>query len=320
MDKTLENQGFGLWCDFIERDFLHHRFQTLIDEGKIFGATSNPSIFAQSFKTSPIYRDQIASLQHKSAKEIYETLAIEDVKIAAKLLRPLYEKNKDHGYISIEIDPLLCDDAKESIKEGERLFHCINEPNVMIKIPATSAGYEAMEELLKKNIPINATLVFSPTQALKCAKAFKKAREAGGIGKSVISVFVSRLDRAMNADLPSPLKNKLGIENAKHIYQLIEDFGDRETRTLFASTGVKDPSLKPSYYIDELLLPHALNTAPLETIEAYFFNQDLEIKSSQSILGAFQNFDLVLLYERLLKEGLEAFKTSFCDLLATLKA
>lgn len=319
MDKTLVNQGFGLWCDFIERDFLHNRFQKLIQEGKIFGATSNPSIFAQSFKTSPIYRDQIASLQHKSAKEIYETLAIEDVRIAAKLLRPLYEANKDYGYISIEIDPLLCDDAKESIKEGERLFDCINEPNVMIKIPATPSGYEAMEELLKKNIPINATLVFSPAQALECAKAFKNARKAGGLGKSVISVFVSRLDRAMNAELPSPLKNKLGIENAKYIYQMIEDFGDQETRTLFASTGVKDQSLKPSYYIDELLLPHSLNTAPLETIEAYFFNQDLEIKSSQSILGAFQNFDLASLYVRLLEEGLEAFKASFCDLLASLK-
>lgn len=320
MDKTLENQGFGLWCDFIERDFLNNQFQSLISEGKIFGATSNPSIFAHSFKNSPIYRDQIASLQHKNAKEIYETLAIEDVKTAAKLLRPLYDSNKDYGYISIEIDPLLCDDAKESIKEGERLFAYINEPNVMIKVPATPSGYEVMEELLKKSIPINATLIFSPTQALECAKAFKRAREAGGIGKSVISVFVSRLDRAINADLPSPLKNKLGIENAKHIYQLIENFGDQETRTLFASTGVKDHSLKPSYYIDELLLPHSLNTAPLETIEAYFFNQDIEIKSSQSILGAFQNYDLASLYERLLKEGLEAFKASFCDLLTSLKA
>lgn len=320
MDKTLENQGFGLWCDFIERDFLHNRFQTLINEGKIFGATSNPSIFAQSFKTSSIYRDQITSLQHKSAKEIYETLAIEDVKIAAKLLRPLYDSNKDRGYISIEIDPLLCDNAQESIKEGERLFHCINEPNVMIKVPATPSGYEIMEELLKKSIPINATLIFSPDQALKCAQAFKRAREAGGVGKSVISVFVSRLDRAMNADLPSPLKNKLGIENAKYIYRLIEDFGDKETRTLFASTGVKDQSLKPSYYIDELLLPHSLNTAPLETIEAYFFNQDLEIKSDQNILEAFQNYNLASLYTRLLEEGLKAFKESFCDLLSTLKA
>lgn len=320
MHRALQDQGFALWCDFIERDFLHHRFQTLIDEGKIFGATSNPSIFAQSFKTSPIYRDQIKSLQHKNAKEIYETLAIEDVKTAAKLLRPLYDSNQDQGYISIEIDPLLCDDAQASIEEGERLFDAINQPNVMIKVPATPSGYEVMESLLKKSIPINATLIFSPTQALECAKVFSRARQAGGKAKSVISVFVSRFDRAMDDTLPSPLKSKLGIANAKHIYRLIEEWGDKETRTLFASTGVKDKTLKPSYYIDELLLPHSLNTAPLETIEAYFLNEDSQIKESQSMLEAFQNYDLACLYAKLLQEGLEAFKASFADLLSTLKA
>lgn len=320
MDKTLLNQGFSLWCDFIERDFLKNQFQTLIEEGKIFGATSNPSIFAQSFKTSPAYRDQIASLQHKSAKEIYEALAIEDVKTAAKFLRPLYDSNKDNGYISIEIDPLLCDDVKESVKEGQRLFESIEQPNVMIKVPATQAGYEVMEELLKKNIPINATLVFSPTQAEQCLKAFRRAREAGGIGKSVISVFVSRLDREMNALLPNPLKNKLGIENAKYIYlKIIENSKDQDTRTLFASTGVKDKMIRPSYYIDELLLPHSINTAPLESIEAYFIHKDLEFKSKENMLSAFQNYNLQALYAKLLEEGLKTFKTSFSDLLKMLK-
>ncbi|WP_034583417.1 transaldolase [Helicobacter pametensis] len=319
MDKTLQNQGFSLWCDFIERDFLKQRFSTLIQEGKIFGATSNPSIFAQSFKTSPAYKEEIASLQHKNAKEIYETLAIADIKSAAKLLYPLYERDCDNGYVSIEIDPLFCDDAQASIQEGRRLFDEINEPNVMIKVPATQAGYEVMEELLTQNIPINATLVFSPSQALECAQAFRRARDKGGIGKSVISVFVSRLDRATNTLLPPHLQNKLGITNAKHIYNLIEGLGDHNTRTLFASTGVKGGDLKASYYVDELLLPHAINTAPLETIEAYFTHQDTDIKNSASDLSAFDSIDLSTLYAKLLEDGLEAFKLSFQDLLTSLK-
>ncbi|MCE3047493.1 transaldolase [Helicobacter kayseriensis] len=320
MDKALQNQGFSLWCDFIERDFLTQEFPSLIQEGKIFGATSNPSIFAQSFKNSPAYQEEISSLQHKSAKEIYETLAIKDIKTAAKLLHPIYDLDQDNGYVSIEIDPLFCDDAQASILEGKRLFQSINEPNVMIKVPATKAGYEVMEELLKQNIPINATLIFSPTQALECAYAFQRARKAGGKGKSVISVFVSRLDRALDPSLPPHLQKKLGITNAKHIYNLIEELGDRDTRTLFASTGVKDHTLAPSYYVDELLLPHSLNTAPLETIHAYFANNDTTLKESASDLSVFKDYDLSALYKKLLQEGLEAFKVSFKDLLDSLKS
>lgn len=320
MDKTLQNQGFSLWCDFIERDFLHHKFPSLIQEGKIFGATSNPSIFAQAFQTSNAYKEQILSLQHKNAKEIYEALAIQDIQTSAKLLYPLHQINPDDGYVSIEIDPLFCDNAEESIKEGKRLFETINTSNVMIKVPATCAGYEVMEELLKCNIPINATLVFSPTQALKCANAFKKARQAGGRAKSVISVFVSRLDRAIDSTLPSSLQGKLGIANAKTIYNLIENLEDHDTRTLFASTGVKGENLKPSYYVDELLLPHSINTAPLETIDAYFAHHDTQIKTKECSLEDFKDFNLDALYTQLLNDGLEAFKTSFKQLLKILKS
>lgn len=323
MDKNLINQGFSLWCDFIERDFLNTKFKTLIDEGKILGATSNPSIFANAFKNSPAYQAQIQSLQNKEAKEIYETLAIEDIQTSARLLRPLWEANKDNGYISIEIDPLFCDDAKASIEEGKRLFKSINEPNVMIKVPATKAGFEVMEELLANNISINATLIFSPSQAQQCLNAFKRARERGGKGKSVISVFVSRLDRCVDSKLEDSLQAKLGVANAKHIYNLIENFGDKDTRTLFASTGVKGGDIKASYYVDELLLPHSINTAPLETIEAYFANNDTQMKNSEIDFEAFcaqlKRIEVERVYQQLLDEGLKAFKESFTDLLQTLK-
>lgn len=323
MDKNLINQGFSLWCDFIERDFLKTKFKTLVDEGKILGATSNPSIFANAFKNSPAYQEQIQSLQDKEAKKIYETLAIEDIQTSAKLLRPLWEANKDNGYISIEIDPLFCDDAKASIEEGKRLFESIGEPNVMIKVPATEAGFEVMEELLANNISINATLIFSPAQTQKCLDAFKRARERGGKGKSVISVFVSRLDRCVDNKLEDSLQAKLGIANAKNIYNMIEDFGDKDTRTLFASTGVKGGGLRASYYVDELLLPHSINTAPLETIQAYFANNDTKIKDSEMDFEAFcsklKGVEIEEIYKQLLSEGLQAFKESFTDLLKTLK-
>lgn len=323
MNETLIKNGFGIWCDFVERDFLNHEFKTLIAEGKILGATSNPSIFASAFKNSPIYREEINALQNKSAKEIYETLAIKDIRTAAIALQDLWNENKDNGYISIEIDPLYCDDAKASIEEGLRLFKSINQPNVMIKVPATNAGYEVMEELLAQNIPINATLIFSPTQAKKCLEAFKRARIRGGIGKSVISVFVSRLDRYIDHSLPKHLQAQLGINNAKMIYNLIEDFGDKQTRTLFASTGVKGDSLPASYYVDALLLPHSINTAPLDTIKAYFENNDEMIKDSkidfEEFLHTLGNIDLQKIYDTLLLEGLKAFKDSFTDLLDSLK-
>ena len=324
MDKNLINQGFSLWCDFIERDFLNSRFKTLISEGKILGATSNPSIFANAFQTSLAYQSQIQALRGKETKEIYESLAIEDIQTSAKLLRPLWNENKDNGYISIEIDPLLCDDAKASIEEGKRLFQSIGEPNVMIKVPATKAGFEVMEELLAQNISINATLIFSPTQALECLEAFKRARSRGGVGKSVISVFVSRLDRCVDSSLPQELRSKLGVVNAKHIYNLIENFGDRDTRTLFASTGVKGGDLRASYYVDELLLPHSINTAPLETIEAYFSHNDTALKDADvdfdSFVGKLQGIELQKVYSQLLEEGLKAFKESFIDLLQALKS
>lgn len=323
MDKNLINQGFSLWCDFIERDFLNSKFKTLISEGKILGATSNPSIFANAFKNSPAYQSQIQALQGKEAKEIYESLAIEDIQTSARLLRALWDENKDNGYISIEIDPLFCDDSKASIEEGKRLFQSIGEPNVMIKVPATKAGFEVMEELLAQNISINATLIFSPTQALECLEAFKRARSRGGVGKSVISVFVSRLDRCVDGSLPKELQAQLGIINAKHIYNLIENFGDKDTRTLFASTGVKGGDLRASYYVDELLLPHSINTAPLETIKAYFSHNDTRLKDSNvdfdSFVGKLQNIQVQKVYSQLLEEGLKAFKESFVDLLQTLK-
>ena len=171
MMSLKEDINYSLWCDFIERDFLENRFQEIIRDEIIQGATSNPAIFESSISNSVAYKQQLDMLQANNAKTIYEELALTDIKRAAQLLSALHKSDADDGFISIEVDPLLCDDAQGTIDEGLRLHSSINADNVMIKVPATQAGYIAMRELTSKGIHVNATLIFSPQQAIKCAQA-----------------------------------------------------------------------------------------------------------------------------------------------------
>jgi transaldolase len=325
--------GFSLWLDFVERDFLKNKFTTLIEEGVINGATSNPSIFASAITTSPAYKEQLSSLSGKSPKEKYEALAIEDIRTAAQALRPAYDEGND-GYISMEVDPFLSNDTAGTIAEGKRLFDAIGEPNVMIKVPATEAGYEAMTALLSTGISVNATLIFSPKQTKKALKAMKKGLDCfekdGGLrAEAVISVFVSRFDRLLDADLEKEgiTVAKTGIYNAAKIYNIIEANHTPSVRTLFASTGVKGDNLPADYYMRELLAPHSVNTAPLATIEAYIASKATEPKlplEEHEINGYFtkladNGFDMDEVYSQLLKEGLEAFEKAFEDMLNSLK-
>lgn len=325
-----EKINYSLWCDFIERDFLENQFQEIIDNKTIHGATSNPAIFQQSILKSSAYSQQISMLQANETKKIYEELAITDIKRAAEILKPLYEKNPNDGFISIEVDPQLCDDTLGTIEEGTRLYSQIGYDNVMIKIPATQAGYTAMKELTAMGINVNATLIFSPKQAIECAKSLNEGiKQSGKDTKAVISVFVSRFDRMMDATLnEKELETaKLGIINASKCYHEVEKFKNANIRTLFASTGVKGDDLCPSYYIDTLIYPNSINTAPLNTIEAWLETGkkeqseiitekecDLFFKSLEK-----KNINLNSIYNTLLKDGLSAFKVSFQELLEKIK-
>jgi len=325
--------GFSLWLDFVERDYLQNEFSKLIENGIINGATSNPSIFAAAITRSPAYKEQLESVAGKSAKEKYEALAIEDIRTAARALRPCYNRGDD-GYISIEVDPFLSNDTQGTIEEGKRLFAAIGEPNVMIKVPATEAGYAAMTELLNTGISVNATLIFSPKQAQKCLKAMTKGldrfeAEGGGKVEAVISVFVSRFDRLLDADLLQEGidVSKTGIYNAAKIYNLIEKNYTPSIRTLFASTGVKGNTLPVDYYIRELLAAHSVNTAPLTTIEAYIAKKETAVKlplEDNDINGYFTKladcgFDMNEIYASLLKDGLEAFEQAFQEMLESIR-
>lgn len=328
---SLRNEiKYSIWCDFIERDFLENEFQKLINDKVIHGATSNPAIFQQSFTTSSAYTQQINMLQANENKKIYEELAITDIKRAADILKPLYDKNANDGFISIEVDPTLCDDMMGTIEEGARLHSQIGYDNVMIKIPATEAGYGAMKHLTSLGISVNATLIFSPQQAIKSAQALNDGiKKSGKDTKGVVSVFVSRFDRLIDEQLKEKkLKtSKTGIVNATLCYHEIEKCNNTNIRTLFASTGVKGDELTQSYYIDELIFPNSINTAPLSTINSWIKDGSQEpskILTEDDCLKYFEilksnKIDINHIYTNLLQDGLSAFKVSFQELLNKVK-
>lgn len=322
--------SFSLWCDFVEREFLVGEFRAMIEKGEIKGATSNPAIFASAILNSPAYKKSIEKLRGLSAKEIYENLAFSDIKSAATSLLPLWERNKNDGFISIEIDPTLCDEAGKSIDEGRRIFERINMPNVMIKVPATEAGYEVMSVLYADKININATLVFSTSQAQKCLNALGMSDNDSEITpKAVISVFVSRFDRFVEGAESSANKvdsatflldsaPKLGIYNAIKCYKIIENFSNPHIRTLFASTGVKGGALPASYYVTNLLLPNTINTAPLGTIKDFVAQKREFVEVPKNIDEFLANFEVEKIAQKLLNDGLEAFKIEFEKLLKSI--
>jgi transaldolase len=327
------DMGYSLWLDFVERDFLANEFPKLIEHESINGATSNPSIFANAISSSLAYKEQLEALDGVGAKEKYEALAIEDIKNAAISLGKLYDHG-DEGYISIEVDPFLSNDTEATLAEARRLFKTIDEPNVMIKIPATEAGYPVMQALLSDGISVNATLVFAPDQAQKCLKAMKAGIDefentGGERVEAVISVFVSRFDRMLDSQLAEKniLLSQTGIMNAAKIYYMVEKNHTPSIQTLFASTGVKGDDLPTDYYVQNLCVPHAINTAPLDTIEAALDNklpEHAQLPQPNEIEKYFDQLEKVgvsmdSVYSQLLSEGIKAFEDAFAQMLITLE-
>jgi len=324
----LEDLKFSLWADFIERDYLDKEFRDLIDSGVVNGATSNPAIFKNAILNSNAYKEQLLTLGSLSPKEKYEAVAVYDIQKAADILKPLYDSNDD-GYVSIEVDPYLCDDAAGTIAEGKRLFSMINRKNIMIKVPATEAGYKAMTELTANGIPVNATLIFKKEQAVSCAEAFREGiARYGAKVDTVISVFVSRIDRALDKELvANGVEAALsGIYNSAEIYAEVHRMKVDGCRVLFASTGVKDDSLPAYYYVEKLLAYSSVNTAPVETIKAFHEhgNKDSALPISPKIIeDHFKKIeslgiDFNNVLDKQISEGLKSFKDAFKDILESL--
>ncbi|HIQ50761.1 MAG TPA: transaldolase, partial [Nautiliaceae bacterium] len=260
----------SIWVDYLDREFLDNEFKELVDSGLVNGLTSNPAIFASALKKE-IYKEDLEKLKGKTPKEKYEEIAIKDIKKACDILQPLYEKGED-GFVSLEVDPTLINDAKGTIDEALRLVDRVEKDNLMIKIPANEAGYKAMKELSKRGININATLVFSPNQAMKALEVIEDV-------KGVISIFVSRFDRKLNPILEKQnlAKDRVGFFNAIKIYNQIEEARKDNIRALFASMGVKQDYLEKDYYVKNLYLNNSVLTLPLDVIEEI---KDKELEES----------------------------------------
>lgn len=311
----------SIWVDYLDREFLDNEFKEMVKNGLVNGLTSNPAIFANALKKD-VYKEDIEKLKDKTPKEIYEENAVKDIQKACDVLKENYENGND-GFASIEVDPRLINDAKGTVDEALRLYDKIGRENVMIKIPANEAGYKAMEELAKKGININATLVFSPNQAMRAYEAIDK-----GDVKGVISIFVSRFDRKLNPVLAMQnlAKDRVGFFNAIKIYNMIEDEGSENIKALFASTGVKQDYLPKDYYVQNLYLPNSVLTLPLDVIEEI---KDKELEESFHFqtkhIDAFFSFltpagiNMQKVYQELFEEGVEAFEKAFNDMLSSIK-
>ena len=299
--------GQSVWLDYIHRSILENgELKRLIDQDGVTGVTSNPSIFEQAIGHGTDYDDRLQSLLAEgieAAPDLYERLAISDVRGAADQLRPVYDRLlRRDGYVSLEVSPHLAVDTDATVAEARRLWRAVDRPNVMIKVPGTAPGATALRQLISEGINVNVTLLFGIDAYLAAAQAHLEGLEAlkaggGDVSKthSVASFFISRIDVEIDklidarlaagagADAPglAQLRGKVAIANAKIAYRRYrEDIdlprwkalaaaGAAPQRLLWASTGVKDPAYSDVYYVEALIGPDTVNTMPAKTMDAF---------------------------------------------------
>ena len=230
--QQLHDAGVSIWLDMLSRDLLETgEFATLVNESAVTGATSNPTIFAKAITGSDRYDDQLRALAAAGTddgRELFFAIALDDVRAAAEILRPEYERSRGgDGFISFECTPDVADDAEATIAQALDLWHRLDLPNVLIKVPATRAGISAIEELTAHGVNINVTLLFSVERYEEVIEAYLRGLErrvAAGEPvqeiSSVASFFVSRIDAKANAVLApgSALRGRVAIANAQHAY------------------------------------------------------------------------------------------------------
>jgi transaldolase len=343
----LTTHGQSVWIDFLSRDLLRSgELARMIREDAVVGVTSNPTIFAKALSGGDAYDRQIAA-SDGDAKSVFLELAMRDVTNACDLLRPIWQRTEGRdGYVSIEVDPHLAGDTEATIAEATQFHEAIARLNLLVKIPANDAGVPAIEEMTARGYAINVTLIFSLTRHRQVAEAYLRGLErlvaSGGDPRrvrSVASFFVSRVDTETDRRLAEAgrddLTGRLGIANAKLAYQQYKALfagerwqalaarGATAQRCLWASTSVKDPSLRDTVYVEELIGPQTISTMPEETIHAFQDHGRVELRLESDLDAAHHLFnqlspagvdydDIVATLER---EGIEKFVSSFNELL-----
>lgn len=343
--QALSQLGQSLWLDNITRTLL--RSGTLahyIRDLSVTGLTSNPTIFEHAFASGDSYDASIRVLADAglAAEELFFELALEDLSEAANLFRPAFEtSNGVDGWVSLEVSPLLADNAAQTIQAAKRLHAKAGKANLFIKIPGTSEGLEAIEQVIFAGVPVNVTLLFSREQVLAAAEAYMRGLErrlAAGLDlkvASVLSLFISRWDVAVQQEVASSLHNRLGIAIAMRTYQAHCDLlaserwqrlaaaGARPQRLLWASTGTKDPEAPDTLYVQALAVPGTINTLPEKTLLAFADHGRVERPlpfdggDAEAVIEAFrrEEVDDDALAARLQREGVDAFATSWHALL-----
>lgn len=300
----LAELGQAIWLDYIQREFIASgEMQKLIDQG-LRGMTSNPTIFEKAISGSQDYDAEISQQAQQGLPdmEIYEALAIADIRQATDLLRPVYDASQGaDGYVSLEVNPRLANDTQGTLAEARRLWSQVKRANLMIKIPATKAGLPAITQAIASGINVNVTLIFSLQRYREVIEAYLQGLETRlasgadvGTIASVASFFVSRVDSKVDKLLEaiiqkaSPhsaqatrLLGRAAVNNAKLAYQIfLEEFfsqrfqylaeqGARLQRPLWASTSTKNPNYSDILYVQELIGKYTVNTLPQNTLQAF---------------------------------------------------
>jgi transaldolase len=347
-NKTTQNKttqlhdlGQSLWLDNITREMLENgSLRDYIREFSITGLTSNPTIFDNAIEKTGAYDDAIRdkAASEKSREALFMELALEDLRRAADLFRPVFDATDGiDGWVSMEVSPLLAYDTSGSIDAAARIHRQADRPNLFVKIPGTSEGIPAIEESIFSGVPINVTLLFSREQYLAAAEAYLRGIErriASGLDprvSSVASLFVSRWDVAVSGKVPAELHNRLGIAVGARTYKAYRDLlasprwrkladaGARPQRLLWASTGTKDSKASDTLYVEALAAPDTIDTIPEKTLRAFAEHGEIkntmaaDSRGGEAILARFKQagIDIDALALQLQRDGAQAFVTSW---------
>ncbi len=353
--REIEALGQAVWIDNLNRQLLDDgTLGELIERDGISGVTSNPTIFEKGMGNSDRYDDAFREVAAETddPQEIFERLALQDVRDAANLLRPTFERTDGQdGYVSFELPAALAFDTQGSIDTAERLYGLIDRANVLIKLPGTAEGVEAFEELTARGVNVNMTLLFAVERYREIAEAFVRglqrrvdAGEPIDRSASVASFFVSRVDTKVDAALEElgreDLRGKAAVANARIAYAVFQEIfsgedwerlreaGANVQRPLWASTSTKNPDYPDTLYVDELIGPDTVNTMPDATIEAARDHAtpqrtvDRDVDAARQVIedieAAGVDFEKIVA-EELPREGVDAFAESFDGLIETLE-
>ncbi len=347
--KQLHDLGQSLWVDNISREMLvTGTLARYIADYSVTGLTSNPTIFEHAIGHGGFYDDAIGRLarRNEGTEQLFFALALEDLTTAADLFRPIHDATDGQdGWVSLEVSPLLSDNAAETIRAAAWLHAAADRPNLFIKIPGTAAGAKAIEQSIFEGVPVNVTLLFSREHYLAAAEAYmrgiERRIEAGRDPnvRSVASLFISRWDVGVKQEVSPPFHNRLGIAIAMRTYKAYRDLlasprwlklaaaGARPQRLLWASTGTKDPAAADTLYVQALAAPDTIDTIPEKTLQAFADHGKVGAALpadggyAEAVLEEFrrEGVDCEALAARLQREGAESFAASWQALLSRIQ-